>query len=160
MPRHSAKTSRPSANAHCPAGRVTGADQWGKLLDRHSLVPGNEKCTNIDAHNGDSGGPVYTLTSRATTRAVGVVAKILSRALGKRGKTCSVPIEPRTVPRQFRTDDRSTDFEHGCARNVRGAVGPAGGRERRPGSGVADITILARTRPARVLHQLPGVGVA
>jgi hypothetical protein len=77
----------------CFAGRVTGADQCGKLVDRYSLVPRNENCTNIDAHKGDSGGPVYTQTSGGTTRAVGIVAKVVSRALGKRGKMCYVPIE-------------------------------------------------------------------
>jgi hypothetical protein len=78
----------------CFAGRTTGADQCGKIVKRYSLVSKTQTCTDIDGHQGDSGGPVYTETDGATTRAVGIVAVVVRRGLtGKHRKMCYVPIE-------------------------------------------------------------------
>jgi hypothetical protein len=78
----------------CFAGRTTGADQCGKIVKRYSLVSKTQLCTDIEGHQGDSGGPVYTETDGATTRAVGIVAVVVRRGLtGRHRKMCYVPIE-------------------------------------------------------------------
>ena len=78
----------------CFAGRSTGADQCGRIVKHRRRAPKREICTDIEGHQGDSGGPVYTDTSGATTRAVGIVAVISGHIFSKHLKMCSVPIQP------------------------------------------------------------------
>ena len=90
----------PTAEQHfgdrvCFAGRVTGADQCGKIVPRYRGAPKGEACTSIVAHQGDSGGPVYTETEGATTRAIGIVAVIIGHIYddSHHQHMCYVPIE-------------------------------------------------------------------
>ena len=78
----------------CFAGRSTGADQCGKIVKRYSLVSHSLTCTDIEDHQGDSGGPVYTPGENGTTRAVGIVAVAVRKGLSGHRKMCYVPIEP------------------------------------------------------------------
>lgn len=71
----------------CFAGRVSGADQCG-ALDSFTRRD-TQRCTDVRARKGDSGGPVYYPAHDGFTRAMGVVA--VSRRLG--GEMCFEPID-------------------------------------------------------------------
>jgi hypothetical protein len=78
----------------CFAGRTTGADQCGRIVHRYSLVPHSLTCTDIEDHQGDSGGPVYTPGKNGTTRALGIVSVAVRKGLGSHRRLCYLPIEP------------------------------------------------------------------
>jgi hypothetical protein len=75
----------------CFAGRTSGADQCGRVIDKLGGMPPELTCTDIGAAKGDSGGPVYLVPNeRLATRAVGIVSQ--ARKRGRRNM-CFTPID-------------------------------------------------------------------
>jgi len=94
-----AGTAQPRSGRHvCMTGRTSGVDRCGRLrgngvrrlVSRWARV--TVRCTDIQARQGDSGGPVYTApTPDGTVRAVGIVT-LIAPVLGN--IMCFTPINP------------------------------------------------------------------
>jgi len=84
----------------CFSGRTSGADQCGEIVGNDarraerwlSIFAGLlVRCTSITAHEGDSGGPVYTAPAEdGTVRAVGITTLVF----GPRSRMCFTPLGP------------------------------------------------------------------
>ena len=97
--RATACASRGGPRAPTSAARSSSATAWSSKT---------QLCTDIEGHQGDSGGPVYTETDGATTRAVGIVAVVVRRGLtGRHRKMCYVPIESISMPSRRTSPDSS-----------------------------------------------------
>ena len=94
-------TAAPSGGRRvCYTGRTTGVDQCGEIVGERarraerllSIFSGIVvRCTSITAHEGDSGGPVYTRPAAdGTVRAVGITTLVV----GDRARMCFTPISP------------------------------------------------------------------